>query len=308
MIKNKKILIVGGTGFLGFNLAKKFIKDNLVTSISTRNPHKDRSVKGVKYITLDISNKDKFNKIKKYSFNYVINLAGYVNHKDKINVYKSHYIGTKNLISYFKKKKIDFFLQIGSCTEYGHLKSPQKEKSNLKLLNLKSFYSKAKLKASKYLLNEIKNKKINGLIVRPYLIYGPYQDYNRLIPIVFKNCILDKNFNCSDGEQIRNFLYIDDFVEAIAKVLKTKPTCKIMNIGSRKSYKVKTIIKRIKSITNKGKPLFGMIKLRLDEPKIIYPNLNNLNKYINWREKVNLNLGLKKTYLYFKKNVGKTTS
>ena len=301
-------MIVGGTGFLGFNLAKKLIKDNVVTSISTRNPRKDRSVKGVKYITLDISNKDKFNKIKKYSFNYVINLAGYVNHKDKINVYKSHYIGTKNLINYFKKKKIDFFLQIGSCTEYGHLKSPQKEKSNLKLLNLKSFYSKAKLKASKYLLNEIKNKKINGLIVRPYLIYGPYQDYNRLIPIVFKNCILDKNFECSDGEQIRNFLYIDDFVDVIAKILKIQPKCKIMNIGSRKSYKVKTIIKKIKSVTNKGKPLFGMIKLRQDEPKNIYPDLNNLNKYINWKEKVNLNLGLKKTYIYFKKNVRKTIS
>lgn len=57
MIKNKKILIVGGTGFLGFNLAKKLIKDNVITSISTRNPRKDRSVKGVKYITLDISNK-----------------------------------------------------------------------------------------------------------------------------------------------------------------------------------------------------------------------------------------------------------
>ena len=66
LIKNKKILIVGGTGFLGFYLAKKFIKDNVVTSISTRNPRKDRSVKGVKYITLDISDKDKFNKIKKY--------------------------------------------------------------------------------------------------------------------------------------------------------------------------------------------------------------------------------------------------
>ena len=103
MIKNKKILIVGGTGFVGFNLAKKFIKDNIVTSISTKNPRKDRTVKGVKYITLDISNKDKFNKIKKYSFNYVINLAGYVDHKDKINVYKSHYIGA-SLINYFKKK------------------------------------------------------------------------------------------------------------------------------------------------------------------------------------------------------------
>ena len=81
-----------------------------------------------------------------------------------------------------------------------------------------------------------------------------------------------------------------------------------MNIGSRKSYKVKTIIKKIKSVTNKGKPLFGMIKLRQDEPKNIYPDLNNLNKYINWKEKVNLNLGLKKTYIYFKKNVRKTIS
>lgn len=306
MIKNKKILIVGGTGFVGFNLAKKFIKDNIVTSISTKNPRKDRTVKGVKYITFDISNKDKFNKIKNYSFNYVINLAGYVNHKDKINVYKSHYIGAKHLINYFKKKKIDFFLQIGSCTEYGHLKSPQSEKSDLKLIKLKSFYSKAKLKTSKYLLNEIKNKKITGLILRPYLIYGPHQDYNRLIPIVFKNCILDKSFDCSDGEQIRNFLYIDDFVNAIAKILKIQPKCKIMNIGSGKSYKVKTIIKKIKSVTNKGKPLFGMIKLRQDEPKIIYPKLNNLNKYLNWKEKVNLNLGLKKTYIYFKKNVRKT--
>ena len=70
-----------------------------------------------------------------------------------------------------------------------------------------------------------------------------------------------------------------------------------MNIGSRKSYKVKTIIKKIKSVTNKGKPLFGMIKLRQDEPKIIYPKLNNLNKYLYWKEKVNLNLGLKNLYL-----------
>ena len=46
--------------------------------------HKDRNVKGVKYITLDISNKDKFNKIKKYSFNYVINLAGYVDIKIRL--------------------------------------------------------------------------------------------------------------------------------------------------------------------------------------------------------------------------------
>ena len=119
---------------------------------------------------------------------------------------------------------------------------------------------------------------------------------------------MGKSFKSSDGKQLRNFLYINDFVDVIVKILKTKPNCKVMNVGSNKSYKVKTIIKKIKSITNKGNPLFGMIKLRPDEPKKIYPKLNNLNKYLNWKEKVNINLGLKKTLSYYKKNVKQSIS
>ena len=55
---NKKILITGGTGFIGYHLAKKCIEMNWdVTSISTKNPPKIRKLKNIKYIKCDISNK-----------------------------------------------------------------------------------------------------------------------------------------------------------------------------------------------------------------------------------------------------------
>ena len=56
-------------------------------------------------------------------------------------------------------------------------------------------------------------------------------------------------------------------------------------------------------MTKKGKPLFGSIKLRPDEPKKIFPDLSNSRKILCWKEKFSLSHGLKKTYLYYKKNV-----
>ena len=178
------------------------------------------------------------------------------------------------------------------------------ETSRLKLSNLKSYYSIAKLKASKLLINEIEKKNLSGLIIRPYLVYGPGQDFNRLVPVVFKNCILKKIFDCSEGKQKRNFLFIDDLIIAIINILKVKPDCKIMNIGSNRSYKVKTIINKIKLISKGGKPIFGKVKLRPDEPKEMFPNLINLQKYLKWNEKFDINKGLKKTLIYYKKYVG----
>ena len=79
----KKILIVGGTGFIGYHLAKKGIKKGwAVTSASSRKPQKVRYLKKVKYIISDITNKNSLKRIKG-NFDYVVNLGGYVNHAQK---------------------------------------------------------------------------------------------------------------------------------------------------------------------------------------------------------------------------------
>ena len=88
-----KLLITGGTGFIGYHLAKKALKKGwAVTSISTKKPKKKRFLKKVKYIFCNLDNKKKLKKILSTNYDHVVNLAGYVNHNDKKKTYNSHYI------------------------------------------------------------------------------------------------------------------------------------------------------------------------------------------------------------------------
>ena len=300
-MKKHKILITGGTGFIGYHLAKKCLKLNWsVVSISTKSPIKKRRLKNVKYLKLDLSQKKLFRSLHS-NFDYVVNLAGYVDHSDKKKTMQSHFTGCKNLSMFFINKNIKKFVQIGSSIEYGKLKSPQKEnKKNLQ--KTYSFYGKAKLLSTRFILSLYKKYNFPATILRLYLVYGPMQDPNRVIPIVIINAIQNKKFDCSDGLQLRDFTYIDDVVEAIIKTLKDKDTSgQIINIGQGKPVSVKKVINKICKLLNSGRPQFGKIKLRKDEIKNLYPSIIKAKKVLNWTPKIGIISGLKKTIKYYKK-------
>lgn len=303
-MNKKNILIIGGTGFIGYHLAKKSIqKKFVVTCISTRPAKKIRHLKKVKYIFCDISNKTKLNKVIKEQFDYVINLGGYVDHSNKKKTLQSHYNGCKNLAEIFLQNPPILFLQIGSSVEYGFKRSPQKESLKCDIGSNKSNYGKAKLLASKYLIDLYKKKKFPASILRLYLVYGPKQDENRLIPISIMACLKNKTFNCSSGEQLRDFIYIDDVVKAIFKLIKSsKSKGQIFNIGSGKPIKVKNVIEKIKKISKGGIPLYGKIKIRKDEIKKLYPDIKKIRKEINWRPNIPFDKGLKSTIKFYKDN------
>ena len=298
MNSNKQILIVGGTGFIGYHLAKKLLKKGYkVTSISSNPPKKIRYLSKVKYLFCDITKKKLLKKKIKKSYNYVVNLGGYVDHFNKKKTFESHYKGCKNLTEIFFNKKPEAFVQMGSSGEYGSLKSPQHENSKC---NPESIYGKAKLLASRHLIKIYKKNKFPVTILRLYQAYGPKQDLNRLIPIVINACKKNKQFPCSNGNQLRDFLYIDDVVNAIIKTLKSKKARgQIINIGAAKPKKVKNIIKYIKNNLKGGHPEFGKIKLRKDEILKIYPNINKAKNKIDWTPKISFSKGIKSTIEYY---------
>ncbi len=294
----KKILIVGGTGFIGFHLLKSLKNKCDVYSLSKNKPNKERKIEGVKYLFCDIFNKNLlYKKLKKKSFNYVINLGGYVDHSNKKKTLESHYYGCKNLIDYFKNKNIKKFIQIGSSLEYGKKRSPHSESLKGKPIGV---YGKSKLKSTKYLIKSNKRNNFPFIVLRLYQVYGPNQSVNRLIPIVITSCLKNQKFKCSNGKQLRDFIYVKDLINLINKIIFVKKKITgIFNVGSGKPVSVKSIIRLINKRIKKGFPQYGKVKMRKDESDNYYPRLNKIKNSLKWKATTSLNFGLFKTIKFY---------
>ena len=191
------------------------------------------------------------------------------------------------------KKKIKFFIQIGSSLEYGKQKTPHIE--NLKC-SPSSYYAKSKFLASQLVQKEFKKY----LILRLYQVYGPFQKIDRLVPIIISSCLKDIPFACTEGSQLRDFLYVEDFVNLIMKIIKTtKIKSGIYNVGYGKPTKVRTVISLITSMIKKGNPLFGKVKMRKDETFSSYPRISKIIKTFNWKPSISIHQGLKKTINFY---------
>jgi len=302
-IKNKKILIVGGTGFIGTHLVKKCLDIGLkVTSLSLNKRKKEEVFKKAKYIYADFTKSKLLKKKIKTDFEYIVNLGGYIDHSThrikKTKIIKNHFDSTVNLIL-LKKKKLKRYIHIGSSDEYGYNKSPIKEDSNE---NPISPYALAKSMSTNLLLTLYNNSNFPVTILRFFLVYGPRQKKDRLIPYVIFNCLNNREILLSHGKQIRDFCYIEDVVEAIILCLKNnKSLGQVFNIGLGKQFSVKQIVKKIIKITGNGKPKFNYFKNKKENLKL-YPSIKKINRKLGWKPKISIDEGLRRTVNFFKLN------
>lgn len=297
-LNKKNILIVGGTGFIGFHLAKACLKKNFnVFSLSISKPKQKRFLVNVKYLFGNIKNYNNLKVLDKFNFDYVVNSGGYVDHINKKGTYEAHFNGSINLYNYFQKKKIKSFIQLGSSAEYGQCKSPINEKL---IPEPTEVYGQSKLLTTSFLLKKNKENGFPVIILRFFQLYGPNQDNNRFIPFVINNCIDNNNFDCSPCTQKRDFLFIDDAINSIIIAMKSKIMGQIFNVGYGKPIVLKKIISKIIKIVKKGKPNFGRIKLRIDESKIIFPDVKKIKKILKWKPKTTFSNGLTKTIKFYK--------
>ena len=111
-----------------------------------------------------------------------------------------------------------------------------------------------------------------------------------------------RKFPVSKGNQLRDFLYIDDFVNAVFKALITKNILgELINISSGIPISVKDVVNKISYIIKSGKPQFGKINFRKGENMMLYADINKAKKLLNWKPKISLEQGLHKTIQNFKK-------
>jgi len=294
-----QLLVVGGTGFIGQHVVKKALTQGFSTTVLSKNDcNAIDKLEGVTYLSADISNKmSLLLKLESKAFDYVINLGGYIDHANYSNggseVFDVHFNGVRNLIDCLNKSKIKGFIQIGSSDEYGNNSAPQIETQREAPI---SPYSYAKVASTHFLQTLYRTEMFPAVILRPFLVYGPGQSEERFIPQIIKGCTNRQEFPVSKGEQLRDFCFIDDFVQAVFSALDNHSAHgEVINIASGKPISIKKMINTIVAVIGSGQPQFGQIAYRNGENMELYANISKANSMLDWQPKTSLDNGLKIT-------------
>lgn len=205
-----KVLVTGGTGFIGSHLVEALLSKNYEVYCLVRNPKKIRYLNGinVNLIQADLSEKETLEKIK-WDFDLIFNLSGITKASHPEEFFRSNYLGTKNLVEVALEKNHSLrrFVHISSLAAVGPCKNSKPVDESTEPAPV-SEYGKSKLMGER-VVNYYKEK-IPITIVRPPAVYGP-RDTDFLT--FFK--MVNSGFVFYFTEGLYSVIYVDDLVRGI---------------------------------------------------------------------------------------------
>tara|TARA_Y100000590_G_C15641774_1_gene985244 strand:- start:143 stop:1162 length:1020 start_codon:yes stop_codon:yes gene_type:complete len=328
-----RILVTGGSGFIGSTLIKFLLQDkkNIILNVDKLSKFSipeslnfTKKIKNYNFIKLDICNLSKLQKIIfKFKPTIIVHLAAesHVDRsiKEPSDFINSNIIGTYNLLTCFKyyldknksKNTKNLFLHVSTDEVYGSLNKrskPFNEKSNY-LPN--SPYSASK--ASSDFLARAWHKTFNLPVIITHCSnnYGPWQFPEKLIPLMIYRGYKKMSMPVyGDGKNIRDWIFVEDHVRVLLSIIKKGKIGQVYNIGSGQEISNIRLVKEICKIldnkfpsTTKHLNLIHFVKDRKGHD-FRYAILNNkVKKTFNFKKQYNFKDGLKLTVDWYLKNI-----
>lgn len=306
----KKILIIGGAGYIGSVLIESFLKNKYqVVSVDNYLYGKNNSLNGFIKNKNFISIRSEFSNIKlideliNQGYNRIIFLAALVGDpitKKYPELTKKIMLNdTIKLINHCEKKRIKNFFYVSTCSNYGLDKTNKLLKENSKLRPL-SLYAKCKVFIEKFLIK----KKINFTILRFSTAFGlSYRmRFDLTINEFVKEIFYKKKLLIYDPDTYRPYLHTKDFARLFLLLLTTKKKInkKIYNVGSTKNNYTKREI--FKKIDNKIKCKKILIKEKGQDPRNYRVSFEKIKKELGFKAKYSVDYAIKEIIKYLKTN------
>jgi len=132
---------------------------------------------------------------------------------------------------------------------------------------------------------------------RIFFVYGPYDYPNKLVPSVTRSFLQGKRALCSHGNQIRDYLYVQDVADALIDILKSDVQGPV-NVCSGQPIPLKEIVHKIaEKLGGENLIRLGALPVSPDEPDLIVGNVGRLLNDVGWQPKYDLDKGLDKTII-----------
>jgi UDP-glucuronate decarboxylase len=306
--KNQKVLITGGSGFLGSWMCETIIAqggsvicvDNFSSGTGSNIEHL-KSLPQFTFINHDISKPLEING----PINFVIHMASRASpfefNKFPLEIIKSNTLGTMNALDIAKKYSGPFLFTSTSET-YGDpmvTPTPETYRGNVNTMGIRGCYDEAKRAGEAICMAYQREFGIDVRIARIFNTYGPRMRgdgiYGRVVPRFIDQALHNLPITIfGDGQQTRSFCYVTDQIEGLLRLgLIPGLSGEAINIGNPHEITINELAKRIIAITGSESPI-EYHELPEDDPLRRCPDISKAEKMMHWKPKVNLDSGLKK--------------
>lgn len=309
MLEGKIILITGGAGFIGSHLCERLLFagsrvvcfDNLSTGMEANVEHL-RADKNFFFVRGDANNKNELSSVfSQFPFDFVLHYAAVVGVKRTLEAplaVMRDLEGIKNILELSQAAKVKKVIFASSSEVYGNpLELPEREDG---AVNAKLPYAVVKLAGENLLRAYWEKYRLPTVALRFFNVYGPRQEGSEygFVVGVFINQVLQEAQPTifGDGSQTRDFVYIDDNVEAAVRALfRDEANGEVINIGTGRPTTVLELAEKIISISGKNlKPKF--LPPRGAEVMHRWPQINKMRVCLDFAPRVSLEEGLRRTY------------
>ena len=321
----KNILITGGAGFIGSHLVKYFVKkyknyniinlDKLTYASNISFLDEIKNFENYFFVEADICDLIKIEEIfNKYKISNVIHLAA-ESHVDNsienaLEFAKTNILGTINLLELCRKNwnkiKNNLFYHISTDEVFGTLDESGIFNENSKY-DPHSPYSASKASADHFVRAFSDTHKLPVIVSNCSNNYGPNQHKEKLLPTVIHSLINKSKIPIyGDGLNVRDWLYVEDHVEAIDLIFHKGIIGETYCIGGENEIKnidlIKMIIKEYDLIQTNNNSSIDLISFVKDRPGHDYRyaiDISKIKNELGWKPKTSISLGLKKTVNWY---------
>ena len=296
----KKVLVTGGTGFIGINVIDELLQMGYEVHTSVFSSVLLPKVNLVQHKINLMDENAVDTLLKEHRFKDLIHLAWFTGekcHSADINIRWLE--STLNLLQSFAKYGGKKFFGAGSVSEYdfncGYLKE------YVAPLASSSLYGQCK--SGLYNIAKIfcNSHNIGFKWARIFNQYGPNEKVTRLMPTVIKSALVGEDIRVSDCLKIQDYLHVFDTSKAIVTLFEGTVQGAV-NICSGMPVRLRTIVEKIADLTDfQGDILWGAIPASFDDPFVVGSN-ERLTKEVGWKQQISLDDGLQMTIDWWKNN------